>query len=178
MATLAGHRAGRLGGLGGGRLRAGGRHAGVFDGAFCLDVLEHIQDDAALVRSFAGILPEGGTLFVKVPAHQWLYGSVDEAATLERRQAIRTERGWTQPPLYGLGAAREAHSALWTQALEDAIAEAVAVMPVQLKQFLHRRLMDGIAQRLEDGRGVVAGDVPGLLADLQAGLENGRVAAE
>ena len=105
-------------------------------------------------------------------------GSVDEAATLERRQAIRTERGWTQPPLYGLGAAREAYSALWTQALEDAIAEAVADMPVQLKQFLHRRLIDDIAQRLEDGRGVVAGDLPGLLADLQAAFESGRVAAE
>ncbi|QDV07889.1 Ubiquinone biosynthesis O-methyltransferase [Planctomycetes bacterium Poly30] len=55
------------------------------DAICCLDVLEHIQDDAALVRSFAGILPEGGTLFVKVPAHQWLYGSVDEASDHHRR---------------------------------------------------------------------------------------------
>jgi N-methylhydantoinase B len=105
-------------------------------------------------------------------------GAVDEGATTERRSAIRTERGWTAAPLYGLGAAREAHSALWTEDLEDAIAAAVADMPVQLKQFLHRRLMDGIALRLEDGRGVAAQDVPGLLADLQSAFESGRVAAE
>ncbi|MEM1447826.1 MAG: class I SAM-dependent methyltransferase [Planctomycetota bacterium] len=51
----------------------------------CLDVLEHIEDDAALVRSFAGILPSGGALFVKVPAHPWLFGSVDEASDHLRR---------------------------------------------------------------------------------------------
>ena len=51
----------------------------------CLDVLEHIQDDRALLRSFAGILPAGGTLFVKVPAHQWLFGAVDEASDHLRR---------------------------------------------------------------------------------------------
>jgi len=103
-------------------------------------------------------------------------GSVDEAATTERRATIRSERGWTQAPLYGLGAAREAHSALWTEDLEDAIAEAVADMPVQLKQFLHRRLIDGITERLEDGRGVAAGEVPGLLAEVQRVFESGRVA--
>lgn len=67
------------------------------DAICCLDVLEHIQDDAALVRSFAGILPEGGTLFVKVPAHQWLFGSVDEASDHFRRygrkQLIRLVEG-------------------------------------------------------------------------------------
>jgi 2-polyprenyl-3-methyl-5-hydroxy-6-metoxy-1,4-benzoquinol methylase len=51
----------------------------------CLDVLEHIQDDLSLLRSFAGILPPGGKLFVKVPAHQWLFGSVDLASDHLRR---------------------------------------------------------------------------------------------
>ncbi len=55
------------------------------DAICCLDVLEHIEDDAALVRSFAGILPEDGTLFIKVPAHTWLYGSVDKASDHFRR---------------------------------------------------------------------------------------------
>jgi len=59
------------------------------DAICCLDVLEHIQDDAALVRSFAGILSAGGTLFVKVPAHAWLYGSVDEASDHFRRYSRR-----------------------------------------------------------------------------------------
>lgn len=55
------------------------------DAICCLDVLEHIQDDGALVKSFAGILKEGGTLFIKVPAHAWLYGSVDKASDHFRR---------------------------------------------------------------------------------------------
>lgn len=55
----------------------------------CLDVLEHIEDDRALLRSFAGILPSGGTLFVKVPAHQWLFGSVDVASDHLRRYSRR-----------------------------------------------------------------------------------------
>ncbi|MEM9802026.1 MAG: methyltransferase domain-containing protein, partial [Planctomycetota bacterium] len=55
------------------------------DAIVCLDVLEHIEDDAALVESFAGILPPGGTLFVKVPAHGWLFGTVDEASDHLRR---------------------------------------------------------------------------------------------
>ncbi|MEM8710866.1 MAG: class I SAM-dependent methyltransferase [Planctomycetota bacterium] len=59
------------------------------DAICCLDVLEHIRDDAALVRSFAGILPAGGRLFVKVPAHQWLYGSVDKASDHFRRYGRR-----------------------------------------------------------------------------------------
>ena len=55
------------------------------DAVVCLDVLEHIQDDLSLLRSFAGILPAGGTLFIKVPAHQWLFGSVDVASDHLRR---------------------------------------------------------------------------------------------
>ena len=55
------------------------------DAICCLDVLEHIEDDAALVESFSGILEPGGTLFIKVPAHAWLYGSVDKASDHFRR---------------------------------------------------------------------------------------------
>jgi len=67
----------------------------------CLDVLEHIQDDLSLLRSFAGILPPGGRLFIKVPAHQWLFGSVDVASDHLRRYSRRdlvsrvTEAGFT-----------------------------------------------------------------------------------
>ena len=105
-------------------------------------------------------------------------GSVDEAATRTQREAIRKGRGWSEPPLYGLGAAREAHSALWTEAIEDAIAAAVDGMPVQLRQFLHRRLMDAVAQRLEAGDGVAAAEIPGLLASLRGSLGVHGTAAE
>lgn len=59
------------------------------DAICCLDVLEHIEDDGALVKSFAGILKQGGTLFIKVPAHAWLYGSVDKASDHFRRYSRR-----------------------------------------------------------------------------------------
>jgi N-methylhydantoinase B len=105
-------------------------------------------------------------------------GSVDEAATQVRRAAIRAERGWTEAPLYGLGAAREAYSARWTEDLEDAIAASVAGMPVQLKQFLHRRLMEAVTARLESGEAVAARDIPGLLDTVCGSLGTHATAAQ
>lgn len=55
------------------------------DAIVCLDVLEHLDDDAGLVRCFHDILPPGGTLFVKVPACPWLFGSLDEESDHRRR---------------------------------------------------------------------------------------------
>jgi SAM-dependent methyltransferase len=55
------------------------------DAIVCLDVLEHLDDDAGLVRCFYDILPPGGTLFVKVPACPWLFGSLDEESDHRRR---------------------------------------------------------------------------------------------
>lgn len=52
---------------------------------FTLDVLEHLPDDAAVLRQFHDALPQGGRLYIKVPALQWLYGSVDEASGHYRR---------------------------------------------------------------------------------------------
>lgn len=55
------------------------------DAIVCLDVLEHLDDDRGLVRAFFDVLPPGGNLFVKVPAHPWLFGSLDEASDHRRR---------------------------------------------------------------------------------------------
>lgn len=52
---------------------------------FTLDVLEHLPDDAAVLRQFHDALPSGGKLHIKVPALQWLYGPVDEASGHYRR---------------------------------------------------------------------------------------------
>lgn len=104
-------------------------------------------------------------------------GTVDEAATTRRRETIRTERGWTEPPLYGLGAAREAHSAVWTEDLEDAISEAVSDMPVQLKQFLHARLIARIQTEVDEGRKVAADAVPGILEDVRREVASGMATA-
>ena len=49
------------------------------------NVLEHIEDDAAAVRRFRSVLPEGGRLVILVPALPALYGSIDEAIGHFRR---------------------------------------------------------------------------------------------
>ncbi len=56
-----------------------------FDTIVCLNVIEHILDDRGAVRQLAGWLAPGGTLFVQVPAHQWLFGSIDAALGHHRR---------------------------------------------------------------------------------------------
>jgi len=60
------------------------------DAIVCLDVLEHLDDDAGLVRCFYDILPPGGSLFVKVPACPWLFGSLDEESDHRRRYSKRS----------------------------------------------------------------------------------------
>jgi SAM-dependent methyltransferase len=55
------------------------------DAIVCLDVLEHLDDDAGLVRCFFDILPPDGRLFVKVPACPWLFGTLDVESDHRRR---------------------------------------------------------------------------------------------
>jgi SAM-dependent methyltransferase len=55
---------------------------------FTLDVLEHLPDDLAVLRQFHDALPQGGTLYIKVPALQWLYGPVDDASGHYRRYSV------------------------------------------------------------------------------------------
>ncbi len=55
------------------------------DSAVCLNVLEHIPDDAEALRRLREQLPPGGRLLLLVPAHPSLYGSLDRTAAHERR---------------------------------------------------------------------------------------------
>jgi glycosyltransferase involved in cell wall biosynthesis len=55
------------------------------DTIVCLNVLEHIEDDAGTLRDFARVLPSGGHLVLLVPALPALYGSLDEALRHYRR---------------------------------------------------------------------------------------------
>lgn len=59
--------------------------AGTADLAVCQNVLEHILDDAGAVRSLAAALKPGGVLFLLVPAHPALFGSLDRAYEHHRR---------------------------------------------------------------------------------------------
>jgi glycosyltransferase involved in cell wall biosynthesis len=47
------------------------------DTIVCLNVLEHIEDDAATLRDFASVLPKGGRLVLLVPSLEALYGTLD-----------------------------------------------------------------------------------------------------
>lgn len=47
------------------------------DGVVCLNVLEHLRDDAAALRRMAELIPAGAPIFLIVPAFASLYGRVD-----------------------------------------------------------------------------------------------------
>ncbi|MFI5180227.1 MAG: glycosyltransferase [Thermoanaerobaculia bacterium] len=47
------------------------------DTIVCLNVLEHIEEDAATLGDFARVLPPGGKLVLLVPALESLYGTLD-----------------------------------------------------------------------------------------------------
>lgn len=57
-----------------------------FDTITCLNVLEHIEDDLAALQGMHAILAaQNGAVILQVPAHQWLYGSLDSEAGHFRR---------------------------------------------------------------------------------------------
>jgi SAM-dependent methyltransferase len=58
-----------------------------------LDVLEHLEDDLGTLRTFWAVLQPGGRALLKVPAHPFLYGAIDEASLHLRRYRRRDIRG-------------------------------------------------------------------------------------
>jgi SAM-dependent methyltransferase len=61
------------------------REESAFDSIVCFNVLEHIADDRATLETFHRLLVPGGTLFLLVPAHPSLYGSLDRELYHHRR---------------------------------------------------------------------------------------------
>jgi 2-polyprenyl-3-methyl-5-hydroxy-6-metoxy-1,4-benzoquinol methylase len=55
------------------------------DTIVCLNVLEHIKADEAVLRAYYDLLQPGGHAIILVPAHMWLYGPCDAAIGHERR---------------------------------------------------------------------------------------------
>lgn len=60
-----------------------------FDAAIMVNVLEHIDDDRAVLADLHKLLRPGGAVLVFVPAHQWLYGSLDSLVHHVRRYEQR-----------------------------------------------------------------------------------------
>jgi SAM-dependent methyltransferase len=73
-----------------------------FDLAVCLDVIEHLEDDAAALRELRRVVSPGGRLLVTVPAYQWLWSGHDEINHHHRRYTDSSlsraaeQAGWTQ----------------------------------------------------------------------------------
>ncbi|HEX9780338.1 MAG TPA: class I SAM-dependent methyltransferase [bacterium] len=55
------------------------------DTVVCINVMEHIEDDAGLLRRLHGILAPGGALALLVPAMPSLYGTIDRRLRHFRR---------------------------------------------------------------------------------------------
>jgi SAM-dependent methyltransferase len=62
------------------------------DSAYCVNVLEHVEDDRGALRNIAALLPQTGCLFLLVPAFPVLYGKMDEADHHFRRYTKRSLR--------------------------------------------------------------------------------------
>src|SRR4051812_12959593 len=62
---------------------------GTIDTVVTSNVLEHIQDDSACLRSIRTLLSANGRLGVYVPARSELFGSLDEAVGHLRRYSAR-----------------------------------------------------------------------------------------
>jgi SAM-dependent methyltransferase len=59
-----------------------------FDAALLVNVLEHVADHAAMLRSIRRILGPEGKLLVFVPALPWLYGTLDKKVGHQRRYTL------------------------------------------------------------------------------------------
>lgn len=57
----------------------------VFDAVGAFDVIEHIDDDGAVLANMNRALKPGGIVVVTVPQHQWLWSATDEVAMHKRR---------------------------------------------------------------------------------------------
>jgi SAM-dependent methyltransferase len=71
----------------------------LFDTILYIDVLEHIEDDAAELKRAAAHLRRGGRLVILSPAHQWLFSKFDASIGHHRRYTRGTLLAIAPPDL-------------------------------------------------------------------------------
>ena len=59
-----------------------------FDNIIMLNVLEHIKDDFLAIKNTFKLLNKNGTVYIEVPAHQFLYDNYDKQLLHFRRYSI------------------------------------------------------------------------------------------
>jgi hypothetical protein len=103
----------------------------------CLNTLEHIDDDRAVLARFHELLPDGGRVILLVPMLPALYGSIDRALEHRRR--------------YSKG---EAASKLAAAGFEVEVLSALNVLGIPgwylNSRILGRRAVPGIQARIND----------------------------
>jgi SAM-dependent methyltransferase len=62
----------------------------MFNGVLMFDVLEHLEDDVAALRSACRMLKPGGKITLTVPAHMLLWSRVDFLSGHKRRYNLQT----------------------------------------------------------------------------------------
>ena len=75
-----------------GTIEAAGIEPGTLPSAGAFDVIEHIEDDVAFVRTIARLLAPGAYFYVTVPAYRSLWSQNDEFAQHYRRYTRTTLR--------------------------------------------------------------------------------------
>lgn len=65
---------------------------GSFDGAFALNVIEHIEDDRLAMTNLISLLKPEGKVLILVPAWPWLYNNIDKSLYHFRRYTPKTLR--------------------------------------------------------------------------------------
>jgi SAM-dependent methyltransferase len=66
-------------------LKDAGFPEGSLDAVGCFDVIEHVKDDRDFIAHILTLLKPEGTLYLTVPAHQWLWSQSDVTAGHFRR---------------------------------------------------------------------------------------------
>ncbi len=125
---------------------------GAFDLVCLFDAIEHIPDDARVMREVARVLAPGGRVFVSVPAYQFLFANNDRVAQHQRRYTRgRLGRVFEQA---GLRPERNTHSN-------------VLLFPLILPAVLAIKAMEALVPRkLDPDHTNLSWPIPGFVHDL------------